>query len=153
MLIGVKIMHKQKTASPESAQQGVILLEAMIAILIFSFTILGIVGLQAAMIKNTTDSKYRAEAGYIAQQRLGEVWANPDPTSVNYVSPVETDTDISALLPSGTRTVTRSAPVITSINPPAYTYSYTVTVTVRWQQPGPNESQHNFTTTASIGGD
>lgn len=146
-------MHKQKTAPPKSAQQGVILLEAMIAILIFSFTILGIVGLQAAMIKNTTDSKYRAEAGYIAQQRIGNVWANPDPTSANYVSPVETNTDISALLPRGTLTVTRSTPVITSINPPAYTYSYSVTVTVEWQQPGPNETRHQLTTTASIGGD
>lgn len=165
MLTGVMIMPKHLTFPLKSAQRGVILLEAMIAILIFSFTVLGIVGLQAAMVKNTADSKYRADAGYIAQQRIGQIWADPDPARVGYVSPVGT-TDISALLPGGTRTVTQSVPVFSILQPngtrtsstavpsaPPYTYTYTVTVTIRWQQPGPNETQHNFTTTASIGGD
>lgn len=166
MLIGVKIMHKQQTSPVKSAQQGVILLEAMIAILIFSFAVLGIIGLQAAMVKNTADSKYRADAGYIAQQRVGQIWANPDPASGSYASPIETDTVISTLLPGGTRTVTQSVPVFSILQPngtrtvttavpvaPPYTYTYTVTVTVKWQQPGPNETQHKFTTTASIAGD
>ena len=34
----------------KSAQHGIILIEAMIAILIFSIGVLGIVGLQAAML-------------------------------------------------------------------------------------------------------
>ena len=54
----------------KSTQQGVVLLEAMIAILIFSVGVLAIVGLQAAMIKNTSESKYRADASYIAQHQL-----------------------------------------------------------------------------------
>jgi type IV pilus assembly protein PilV len=127
-----KIVRKGK-----SSQQGVVLLEALIAILLFSMGVLALVGLQAAMIKNTSDSKYRAEASFIAQQRLGMIWADP----TNASDYIETDTDISSLLPSGTRTVTSPA-----------TDQYVVTVT--WLQPGqpPGQPPHNFTTVASIAG-
>jgi type IV pilus assembly protein PilV len=116
------------------SQQGVVLLEALIAILIFSLGVLGIVGLQAAMIKNTTDAKYRSEASYIAQQRIGQMWS--DPANVNTY--IETDTNISELLPAGKRTVAQ----------PLAGGPFVITVT--WQQPG--EGVHNFTTTASISG-
>lgn len=119
-------------------QQGVVLLESMIAILIFSMGILAIVGLQAAMIKNTTEAQYRTEASFIAQQKIGLMWANPDPTSPGYVSPIESNTDISALLPNGTRTVTQPA-----------VGQFVITIT--WQVPGSTD-EHNFTTTASITG-
>ncbi len=120
---------------PSSApnQQGFALLEAMISILIFSFGVLGILGIQAAMVKHTTDAKYRSEASYIAQQRLGQMWANP----ANAVAYLEADTDISARLPSGTRTVTQ---------PSAGQF----VVTVTWQQPG--QGIHTFTTIARIAG-
>lgn len=126
-------MHKQKAPPLKSVQHGVILLEAMIAILIFSMGVLAIIGLQAAMIKNVSDSKYRADASYIAQQRIGQMWSDPD----NLATYLEANTDISTLLPGGTRTVTQ--PVAGQF-----------TVTVTWQEPG--EAQHNFTTTASIAG-
>jgi type IV pilus assembly protein PilV len=119
----------------KSTQQGVVLLEVMIAILIFSIGVLAIVGLQATMIKNTADAKYRSDASYIAQQRIGQMWADPS----NLASYVETNTDISSLLPSGTRSVTQTA-------------AGQFTVTVTWQQPGPVATTHNFTTTVSITG-
>lgn len=129
-------MHQSHQSFPaESAQQGVVLLEALIAILLFSMGVLAIVGLQAAMIKNTADSKYRADAGFIAQQRIGLMWSDPG----NVTSYLESGTDISALLPGGTRTVTQ--PVAGQF-----------TVTVTWQQPGAGETRHNFTTTARITG-
>ena len=61
----------------QHAQQGAVLLEALIAVLIFSFGILAISGLQGAMIKNTADATFRAEASYIVQQRIGEMLAYP----------------------------------------------------------------------------
>lgn len=109
------------------------LLEAMIAILLFSLGVLAVVGLQAAMIQNTADSKFRSDASNIAQQRIGLMWSDPD----NVLAYLEANTDISNLLPSGTRTVTQ--PTLGEF-----------TVTVTWQQPG--QEQHNFTTTASISG-
>lgn len=138
-------MARQKIPSPEfarkgrSAQQGVVLLEALVAVLIFSMGVLALVGLQAAMIKNTSDSKYRSEASLIAQQRIGLIWSDPSNlnTFPNANTWLENNTDISALLPSGTRTVTQPA-----------ANQYVVTVT--WQQPG--QPQHNFTTIATIAG-
>lgn len=58
-------------------QQGSVLLEALIAMLIFSFGILAITGLQAAMMRNTADATFRAEAAYVVQQRLGQMLVNP----------------------------------------------------------------------------
>ena len=124
-------MHK---ISPlKSAQEGVVLLEAMIAILIFSVGVLAIVGLQGAMLRNTSDSKYRADASYIAQQRIGVMWADPG----NLVNYLEANTDISSLLPSGRRTVTQ--PVVGQF-----------VVTVTWQLPG--DVPHNLVTVANITG-
>jgi type IV pilus assembly protein PilV len=55
-------------------QSGVMLLEALIAILIFAVGILGIVGLQATAIKQGTDARYRSDAAMLANQLLGEMW-------------------------------------------------------------------------------
>lgn len=126
-------MNRQKIFPAKSAQQGVVLVEAMVAILIFSMGVLAIVGLQAAMIKNTADSKFRADAGYIAQQRIGLMWSGPDNLPADGSNTVS---DISDLLPGGSLAITRAG------------VQFTVAVT--WQQPG--EVQHNFTTIASIAG-
>ena len=134
MLAGEQIMRA--IAPPKSSQRGVVLIEAMIAILIFSMGVLAIVGLQATMIKNTADSKSRADASYIAQKRIGEMWS--DPVKLANGEFLEADTDISTLLPGGTRTVTQPVPG-----------QYTVTVT--WKEPG-DQAQHNFTTTTRIAG-
>jgi type IV pilus assembly protein PilV len=133
MLSRRKIMHTFAAVKP--TQQGVILIEVLVAILIFSVGVLAIVGLQANMIQNTADAKYRSEASYIAQSRIGQMWADP----ANLATYLETNTDISALLPGGKRTVTQ---------PTAGQF----TVTVTWLAPGPNQTTHNFTTTARITG-
>ncbi len=116
------------------SQEGVILLEALISILIFSLGVLALVGLQGAMIKNTTESRYRAEASYIAQQRIGQLWAaNPADLSTY----LESNTNISALLPAGRRSVTQPSPG-------------QFLVTVNWQLPG--EPVRNLVMIANISG-
>jgi len=132
-MIGRK--HMRGSSASATTQQGVVLIEVLVAILVFSVGVLAIVGLQATMIKSTADAKYRADASYIAQSRLGQLWADP----ANAASYVESNTDISALLPSGRRTVTQVAPG-----------QFTVVVT--WTQPGPNQQTHNFTTSARVTG-
>ena len=136
-------MHQQKVPPPglvrRGVQQGSMLLEAMIAILIFSMGVLAIVGLQAAMVRNTAEAKYRADASYIAQQRIGLMWSDPA-NAANYLEGAPAPApaaDISALLPRGTRTTTQAGTQFT--------------VTVTWQAPG-EAAPHNFTTTASING-
>lgn len=61
----------------KKSQKGAVLLEALIAVLIFSFGILAISGLQGAMMKNTADATYRSEAAYVVQQQLGLMLSNP----------------------------------------------------------------------------
>ena len=61
---------------PARRQRGVMLIEALIAILIFSIGILGIVGLQASAVQQSTDAKNRAEAAYLADQLMGAMWTD-----------------------------------------------------------------------------
>jgi type IV pilus assembly protein PilV len=138
-------MNKQKSSPLKfarqgiSVQRGVVLLEALVAILLFSLGVLALVGLQGAMVKNTSDSKFRAEASYIAQQRIGMMWADPGNLPA-YLEPAP-GTDISAYLPNGERIVTQPDPV---------NFPNQYVVTIKWQQPG--QLQHNYTTTVSIVG-
>jgi type IV pilus assembly protein PilV len=116
---------RRKSYSPASAQQGVMLIEAMVAILLFSVGVLAIAGLQATMIENTNSSRFRTEASYIAQQKIGAMWADVGGTmaSLNNVAPNTPDADIPNLLPGGKITVVATA---------ANQY----VVTVGWTAPG-----------------
>lgn len=139
-------MKSRILLSTGKSQGGVVLLESLIAILIFSLGVLGIVGLQAAMINNTSDAKYRSDASYIAQQKIGEMWADP------LALPADLDdiVDISSKLPGGFQTVVQ--PVTGQF-----------VVRVGWTAPGETPAAalaapcfmlvaHCFTTTASIAG-
>lgn len=61
-------------SAPAASQQGVALLEALIAILIFSLGILGLIGLQASATKTATQASFRMEAGQIATRRVADIW-------------------------------------------------------------------------------
>lgn len=98
-------------------QQGATLIEALVAVLIFSIGILAVIGIQALAVQVTADAKYRADASFIANQALGRIWGDP----TNLASFAEDHVSIDDL-PNGKRTV--------EIN------GDRVTVTVNWQQPG-----------------
>jgi len=66
----------QRHIQTRSKQAGVMLLEALIAILIFSMGILAIVGMQATAIQDMGEAKYRSEAAFLADQVLAEAWGN-----------------------------------------------------------------------------
>jgi type IV pilus assembly protein PilV len=55
-------------------QSGVMLIEALIALLIFSVGILGIVGMQSAAVQASGDAKYRSDAALLANQLIGRMW-------------------------------------------------------------------------------
>lgn len=127
----LKFAQKQK-----GTQRGVALLEALVSILLFSMGVLALVGLQSTMIKNTSDSQYRSQASYIAQQWLGIMWADPATADLplNAINSSDPRYNIPDLLPNGTRTVTVSG--------------NQVTVTINWQLPG--RAPHQLTTVANI---
>lgn len=54
-------------------QGGSVLIEVLVAFLIFSFGVLGLVGLQGAMVRNQTDAKIRTDAAFLANEFVGLV--------------------------------------------------------------------------------
>ena len=55
-------------------QSGSYLLEGLIAILIFSFGILGLIGLLGSSIRITNDARYRTEAANLAGAMIADMW-------------------------------------------------------------------------------
>ena len=133
------------------AQDGSALLEALIAILIFSFGILGLIGLLGSSIRITNDARYRSEAANLAGAMIADMWT---------MTAAQMDTEFgsggakltawqgkaSALLPSaGTY-----PPTVDLTQPGLSPESRTVVVTVFWQMPGETE-KHQHLMTAQIG--
>src|SRR5258708_13136258 len=67
-------MTMHKPLPIRARQEGVMLIEALIAILIFSIGILAVVGMQATAIKNVTESKSRSEAAFLAEELMAQMW-------------------------------------------------------------------------------
>ncbi len=61
---------------PPKSESGFMLLEALLAILIFSLGILALVALQAKSIQLASDAKYRTNATLLANQLIGEMWVS-----------------------------------------------------------------------------
>lgn len=58
------------------SSNGFILLEVLIAILVVSLGLLGLVGLQAVSAKHSTDARYRSEAALLANQVVANMWVS-----------------------------------------------------------------------------
>ena len=129
-------MCNAKQFSAKKSQSGIALLESLIAILIFSMGILGIVGLQGAMLKGTTEAKNRADASFVAQRRIAMMWA--DPANLAGLVEAAPGTAITEL-PNGRRITTQSA-----VTPGL------MTVNITWQVPG--EQPHKYGAVARIVG-
>ncbi len=130
----------------KTQQSGSVLLEALIAILIFSIGILALVGMQVVAINDVSDTKYRSTAGFLANQIVGTLWANrlgavnanasnvmaasPDPSFAcnpcdaangNAYTQAWVASGVAAELPRGTASIAINGAV--------------VTVTISWQAP------------------
>lgn len=71
------MLSQRGTMGRSSRQQsGAILLESLIAVLIFSIGILAMMGLQASALKHIGESKYRLDATYLANQLVGTIWSS-----------------------------------------------------------------------------
>lgn len=57
-------------------ENGVMLIEALIAILIFSIGILAVVGMQSTAIRNVTDAKVRSDAGFLVDELMSQIWTD-----------------------------------------------------------------------------
>lgn len=66
---------------PRSSQQGMFLIEAMVALLIFALGILGLVAMGATAVSTQSDAQYRTEASAFTDAIASEIALNVNRTS------------------------------------------------------------------------
>jgi type IV pilus assembly protein PilV len=125
-------MDMNKRTMRLKTQAGALLIEAMIAILIFSLGILAIIGMQATSLRQTADAKFRLDASFLANQIIGEMWVKK-----GSLSGFAADNVAIAGLPNATKTITVNGAE--------------VTVTINWRLNG-ETVPHNYTTVTQIKG-
>lgn len=126
------------------AQRGIVLIEAMVGLLIFSFGVLGLIGLQASMTKAQTGAKFRADAANLTNELLGVMWSDAPANVVNYSSAnctgnprcVDWLAKVDKQLPAAQTTVAVTAA------------TGQVDITIRWTQPG--EGEHRYQLTSAV---
>ena len=121
---------KIRVQSPQ--QQGSVLLEALVAILIFSIGILAVIGLQATAINASSQAKYRSEASMLANDLIGQMYI-ADPTalvgsfsSANGPAYIAWAARVTAILPGAI-----AAPPVVDVQPNGVT-----TINIFWRAPG-----------------
>lgn len=131
-------MRSMTSAVSKKMQSGVVLVEALIAILLFSLGILALVGLQASMSKNVTHAKLRAEASFLANQLIGQMWVDQANLSsyaatggacatTGYANCTTWHSQVRQVLPQGSANVTVNGTV--------------VNILLNWRMPGEESSQ------------
>lgn len=140
-------MLSNKQFSLTKNQQGSVLLEGLIAILIFSMGILAIVGLQAAAIRTVADSQYRLEASFLANQLIAEMWTDAA-NIANYALPGGVAAE--DWKDQVTETLPGAATNLPTVDIDGDAASgYTVTMELNWKAPG-DDTPHTYTTIAYI---
>jgi len=116
------------------------LLEVLIGVLLFSFGVLGLVGLQAAMSRAATVSKIRVEASYLATELVGVMWGDINNLASYKTANCSGNTrckewsdKVARVLPSGVGSVE-----VTGVND--------VTITITWTTPDSTQQKFELNT-------
>ena len=134
-----------------TGQRGSYLLESLIAILIFAFGVLRLIGLLGSSVRVTNDARYRSEAASLASGMIGEMWTMTAPQmdvafGAGGAKLATWQSKADALLPASA-----ANPITVNLAQPGLSpESRTVVVTVYWQMPGETEL-HRHLMTAQIG--
>lgn len=150
-------------------QRGIVLIDAMIAILIFSVGILGMVALQGSAVEMTGAANYRINAAMLAEHVIAQMWTETDLTQLSSDFAGSKGAGGSKYLTwyqSADCTLTDPKPATNCLpgvkaNPPSIVVSpqtisssgntqYQVTVTVYWQAPS-DSSVHKYVSVTAIG--
>ena len=142
----------------KQVQSGVMLLEALIAILLFAVGILGIVGLQGTAIKQVTDARSRSDASMLANQLIGQMWMT-DRASSTLFNQFTSGGASNAKYTAWKGTVAATLPV-PALYDPSVVVNHTandpgegtVTISVFWLAPSEpaNTTPHQFVAVAQI---
>jgi type IV pilus assembly protein PilV len=140
-------------------EKGFVLLDALIAILIFSVGILGMVAMQGTAVKLAGDAKYRSDAAMLVDQVIAQMWGSNlttvGPLSTAYAGAAGTGgagyTAWVATLDCASGTASTSCLPGADANPPTIAVSGTnlVTVTVYWKSPN-DTGIHNYASSTQL---
>ena len=139
-------MLKHRTPNPPARgrrDQGFALIEALIAILIFSLGALGLLGLQVSMMKATSGAKFRADAAYLANDLVGTMWTDAANLAA-YRDSCSSHLPCKNWIAKVSQTLPGNVPPELEIVPST---GY-VGIKIFWIVP--NEAQHSFNTSTSI---
>jgi type IV pilus assembly protein PilV len=130
-------------------QGGGGLIEALISLVTVSIGVLGMIGMQAALLAENGESRVRMQAGFFATSILGMAAANPENVGCYIVNAAQTvacaSLDAQAQGTSWTAQVSDLLPGSASV-PPQVAYdsaSGQLTVTLRWKMRG-DATVHNY---------
>ncbi len=160
----MKISSRAQAAiGARKKQGGILLLEALFAILIFSLGVLALIGFQASAIRASSESRSRSDATLVANQILSDIWTGvPSSTFTTPPTPITAATlntfvanNLVAWQNAAKALLPQSAvanPVVVSISNGVNDGTNTtqiVDVTIKWQAPG-DPSQHNLSVSTQI---
>jgi type IV pilus assembly protein PilV len=143
------------------AQRGVMLIEALVAIAVFSIGVLGLIGLQSAAIKNTDEARQRAAAAFYANQIIGSMWADARASLPTYAhnaagsgcGSFSASPSANAKVTDWVAAVQKDLDVVSGVSMQQIMVdpNNVVAVTLCWKSRG-ESSYHFFTTAAQIQG-
>jgi type IV pilus assembly protein PilV len=117
--------HTMIRPRSRKSQEGVMLIEALVAILIFTVGVIAVMGMQAVSIEQVSQAKYRTDASYLANQITGKMWVD-QPNLASYATAgsagrIAWDAVVASTLPAGSAVIVVNGTL--------------VTVTINWRQP------------------
>ena len=128
-----------KSGRTLKSQAGVMLIEALVAILIFSVGVVAVMGMQAVSIEQVSQAKYRTDASYLANQIVGKMWTDqaniPSYATAGYTGRAAWDAVVASTLPNGTGTIVVNGTLIT--------------ITINWKLPNETVTR-KFVSVANI---
>lgn len=107
-------------------QSGMLLIEVLFSILIFSFGILGLVGMQAISTKNAVSAEDRTTAASLANDMVAQMWLRK--SSDVTATPLKTDFEKWKTRVANSKLSNVEVPTVTTANG-------ITTVTVTWKSP------------------
>ena len=136
-------------------QSGVVLLEVMIAVLIFSLGVLGLVGVQANTVTFLSDSRDRVDASQLASQLAStmQVTAAAELVGLSYSGSGSVPDgledwvdDVERKMPGAAQDGVRPIVAVTAAAGGAGSGEtvYTAAITVRWKPPSGQLRQHRL---------
>ena len=144
------------------SQRGIMLLEGLIAILIFSLGVLAMIGMQAVSVSQTSQAKYRVDASLLANKLIAQMWSDLPANRplyatglarfntwqanefVKHMPPTASSSATVTIVPyAATQLTTPGAPAVTG---------YRVTVNIQWRAPNEPTTApvHRYVTTTDV---